>query len=73
MSVVALDVIERRRAGSAPGKVDPGALGMRDLVFPQIHGRARLELSSPPTGGARVEVVLPFLTARAVASTVAPA
>jgi signal transduction histidine kinase len=37
------------------------------------NGRARLELSSPPTGGARVEVVLPFLTERAVAATTAPA
>jgi hypothetical protein len=37
------------------------------------HGRARLELISPPEGGVRVEIVLPFLTERPVATTVAPA
>ncbi len=37
------------------------------------NGRARLELISPPTGGVRVEVVLPYLTERSVATTLAPA
>ena len=37
------------------------------------HGRARLALISPPEGGVRVEIVLPFLTERSVATSVAPA
>jgi LytS/YehU family sensor histidine kinase len=37
------------------------------------HGRARLALMSPPEGGVRVEIVLPFHTERSVATTVAPA
>ena len=37
------------------------------------HGRARLALISLPEGGVRVEIVLPFLTERPVATTVAPA
>ena len=39
-----------------------------------LHGgRARLELLSPPAGGVRVEVVLPFLTERIAATTAVPA
>jgi two-component sensor histidine kinase len=37
------------------------------------NGRARLELISPPEGGVRVEVVLPFCTERSVVGAVAPA
>ena len=37
------------------------------------HDRARLTLISAPEGGVRVEIVLPFLTERPVATTVVPA
>lgn len=37
------------------------------------NGRARLELISPPEGGVRVEVVLPFCTERSVVGAVATA
>jgi signal transduction histidine kinase len=36
-------------------------------------GRARLELISPPEGGVRVEVVLPFVTERRTVSPAASA
>lgn len=37
------------------------------------QGRARLDLLSPPEGGVRVEVVLPFVTERRTVSPAAPA
>ena len=60
--------------GTRTARPGIGLANSRERLRALHHGRARLELSAPPTGGARVEVVLPFLTARAVAAdTVVPA
>jgi hypothetical protein len=67
------DGVGLTRADSPSSRQGIGLSNSRERLRALHHGRARLELISPPAGGVRVEIVLPFLTERAVTAPVASA
>lgn len=59
--------------GSQTARHGIGLANSEERLRTLHHGRARLELLSPPAGGVRVEVVLPFVTERSTVGASAPA